>query len=78
MQLCTILPGQEYRRKLTDVQTTNMIRNAATPAYVRKQRILAAAKDMNFNLDPTLNAFGISVDSGMVQVQGIQIITSTA
>ena len=71
VKLCHIAEGQEYRRKLSDIQTTNMIRNAATPANVRKQKILEAVSGMNFGADKYCRNFEISVDTKMVQVDGI-------
>ena len=68
--MCSIAAGQEYRRKLTDIQTSNMIKVAATPADVRKKKILQAVQDMNFAADPFAQHFGISVDSKMAQVKG--------
>ena len=69
-QLCSIPPGQEYRRKLTDIQTTAMIKVAATPADVRKKKILEAVKDMKFSSDPYAAKFGVEVDSNMVKLEG--------
>lgn len=68
--MCSIPPGQEYRRKLNDIQTSNMIKVAATPADVRKAKILEAVRDMNFNNDAYAQKFGISVDNKMVQFEG--------
>ena len=68
--MCSIPAGQEYRRKLTDIQTSNMIKVAATPADIRRKKILEAVRDMNFNNDAYAEKFGISVDDKMVQFEG--------
>ena len=68
--MCTIPPGQEYRKKLAELQTTAMIRVAATPADVRKQKILTAVKGMDFNNDVYAQKFGITVDDKMVKFEG--------
>ena len=68
--MCSIPPGQEYRRKMNDIQTSNMIKVAATPADVRKAKILESVKDMNFNGDVYNQKFGISVENKMVQFEG--------
>lgn len=47
-----------------------MIKVAATPADVRKRKIIQAVQDMNFAADPYAQQFGISVDSIMAQVRG--------
>ena len=68
--MCSIAAGQEYRRKLTDFQTSAMIKVAATPADVRKRKIIQAVQDMNFAADSYAQHFGISVDTKMAQVKG--------
>jgi hypothetical protein len=40
------VPSQPVNKKLDEVQTTNMIRKAATDANTRKTRIAAAVKDI--------------------------------
>ena len=52
------------------MQTTNMIRNAATPAYERRRKIEEAVANMNFNNDPTAKEFNVSVESKMTKVTG--------
>ncbi len=47
-----------------------MIKVAATPADVRKRKIIQAVQDMNFAADPYAQHFGISVDTKMAQVKG--------
>lgn len=47
-----------------------MIKVAATPADVRKRKILDAVRSMNFANDPFAKTFGVSVDSQMVKFDG--------
>lgn len=47
-----------------------MIRCAAIPADQRKRRIEEAVRNMNFDQDPIMNAFGIKVDKQMIKVEG--------
>jgi eukaryotic translation initiation factor 2C len=68
--LCSIAEGQEYRRKLTDFQTSAMIKVAATAADVRKQKILDSVHGMQFAQDQYAQHFGISVDTQMAKIQG--------
>ncbi|XP_046448978.1 protein argonaute-2-like isoform X2 [Daphnia pulex] len=70
MELCSIAEGQEYRRKLTDFQTSAMIKVAATPADVRKRKILDSVNGMQFAQDQYAQHFGISVDTQMAKIQG--------
>ena len=51
-----------------------MIKVAATPADVRKKKILQSVQDMNFGADTYAQSFGISVDSKMAQVKGIVLL----
>jgi hypothetical protein len=41
-QLCTLAKGQVINRKMNEIQTANMIKQAATSTDVRKQKILEA------------------------------------
>jgi hypothetical protein len=51
-----------------------MIKVAATPADVRKTKILQAVKDTNFGADPYGQSFGISVDSKMAEIEGTAFV----
>ena len=68
MELCSLVPGQEHRRKLTDAQTSKMIRKAAIPTSIRKQRIIQSVKDMNFKEDSYVQQFGIEIDTQMLNL----------
>lgn len=74
MQICTIPPGQEYRRKLNEKQTSKMITVATVPAYERKQYTLDAVQDMQFDKDDYAKALGITVDTEMVKFKGMLIL----
>lgn len=47
-----------------------MIKVAATPANIRKQRICEAVQEMQFGNDEHNQNFGISVDSQLAQIKG--------
>jgi hypothetical protein len=47
-----------------------MIKVAATPADVRKRKILESVRAMQFDKDSYAQQFGISVDSQMIKIQG--------
>ncbi len=74
IQLCTFPSGQEYRRKLTDMQTSAMIKVAATPADIRKKKILDSVRDMQFATDSYTQNFGISVDCQMAKITGAEFL----
>lgn len=47
-----------------------MIKVAATPADVRKKKILDSVHGMQFGQDQYAQHFGISVDTQMTKIQG--------
>ncbi|XP_030760165.1 protein argonaute-2-like isoform X2 [Sitophilus oryzae] len=61
LELCTVLEGQAVNRKMTDTQTSKMIRYAATSTDVRKDKINQGMRQANFNTNPSVREFGISV-----------------
>ena len=73
IQICTIEEGQEYRRKLSDLQTSGMIKVAANPPHVRRSRIEEANRNMQFDNDQCAKSFGISIDSKMAQIKGLRL-----
>jgi len=68
-ELCKIVKGQVCNRKLNEIQTSNMVRNAATSTEVRKTKIMNMVKTVNLNNDPVVRAFGIDVGSEFEQVR---------
>lgn len=48
-------------KKLTEMQTAAMVRNAARPPAERRQTIENCIKDIRYNEDPVLREFGIEV-----------------
>lgn len=48
-------------KKLSEIQTAAMVKNAARPPAERRQTIENCIRDIKYNQDPVLNEFGISV-----------------
>ncbi|KAL8830971.1 MAG: hypothetical protein Q9170_005495 [Blastenia crenularia] len=69
-ELGTLLPGQAYKGKLNDGQTTNMLRIAARGPAENARRIVGAGlRVVGIKPDnPTLTAFGVSIDAEMIVV----------
>lgn len=65
-----LVPGQRCIKKLTDTQTSMMIRATAKNAPDREQEINNLVSKANFNDNPYLKDFGITIDHTMVQVTG--------
>ncbi|KZT22267.1 argonaute-like protein [Neolentinus lepideus HHB14362 ss-1] len=71
-ELCTILPNQPFRGKLTDEHTANMILVACKPPNINAQSIVGRGLDeLGFRqTPPPLNAFGVSIGNEMAIVPG--------
>lgn len=69
IDVCNILEGQRCVKKLTDIQTSNMIRQTAKPAWQREKTINETVKSARFSRDAVANEFGIRVDPKMVEIQ---------
>ncbi|XP_043510575.1 protein argonaute-2 [Frieseomelitta varia] len=68
-ELCTVVAGQVQRKKMNDIQTSKMIREAATDTKKRKQKILEGFAKMDVNHQPTLvNEFHFSVQGEFEKV----------
>ncbi|XP_018342461.1 PREDICTED: protein argonaute-3-like [Trachymyrmex septentrionalis] len=69
LELCSIVGGQAFNKKLNETQTRNMIRVAATSASQRKQNIEAAFKKLEINRSPVMKKeFNVSVSTEMQKV----------
>ncbi|XP_060537315.1 protein argonaute-2-like isoform X2 [Cylas formicarius] len=63
LELCTIVEGQALNRKMTEMQTSKMIRYAATDTGTRKSKIMNGLQRANYNNNACVREFGISVGS---------------
>ncbi|CAK9297677.1 unnamed protein product [Gordionus sp. m RMFG-2023] len=70
MEVCTLKEGQKKNNKLSDNMVANMIKYTAVPAPERQQKIMNMIKEANFNADPIMKAFGISVDDRLLEMDG--------
>ncbi|XP_066249645.1 protein argonaute-2-like isoform X2 [Euwallacea similis] len=61
LELCTIIEGQNVNRKMTENQTSKMIRHAATDTATRKKKIIQGIEMANYNHNPCVKEFGFSV-----------------
>lgn len=53
---------------MTETQTANMIKHAATSAERRKHKIMDAIQQANYNAHPALKEFGLHVNDKFEQV----------
>ncbi|XP_026820735.1 protein argonaute-2-like [Rhopalosiphum maidis] len=68
IELCIVQRGQLRLKKLSEMQTATMVRNAARPPAERRQTIENCIKDIKYNQDPVLNEFGISVTENFASI----------
>lgn len=70
LEVCNIVGGQRCIKKLTDMQTSTMIKATARSAPDREKEINNLVSKADFNKDPYLQMFGISVSYQMTEVRG--------
>lgn len=70
LEVCMLVPGQRCTKKLSDIQTSHMIHATARNAPDREFEINKIIEKANFNEDPFVREFNISVDSKMVMITG--------
>ncbi|TGZ63182.1 hypothetical protein CRM22_007061 [Opisthorchis felineus] len=70
LEVCNMVAGQRCIKKLTDMQTSTMIKATARSAPDREKEINNLVKRANFNADPHLQMFGINVNTRMAEIQG--------
>ncbi|KAJ9070224.1 hypothetical protein DSO57_1010708 [Entomophthora muscae] len=61
MELCEVLPGQRYPKKLSESQTAEMIKITCVPPKVRADKIKAGLRLMECDKNECLKQFGIAV-----------------
>lgn len=70
IEVCDVVPGQRCIKKLTDSQTSTMIKATARSAPNREQDIRALVSQADFSNDPYLKDFDIRVNTRMVEIPG--------
>lgn len=70
IELCNIVGGQRCLKKLTDLQTSAMIKATAKSAPEREKEINKLIERSDFNNDINVQEFGLSVSKNMVKVEG--------
>ncbi|KAK3831847.1 MAG: Piwi domain-containing protein [Linnemannia elongata] len=68
IELCFVLEGQRYLRKLDGVQTADMIRFTSQPPQARFNKIKDGLKILSYNDNEFLKDFGMKVSNEMVQI----------
>lgn len=70
LEVCNIVSGQRCIKKLTDMQTSTMIKATARSAPDREREINNLVNKADFNNDPYVKEFGLSISHVMTEVTG--------
>lgn len=70
IEVCNVVAGQRCIKKLTDSQTSTMIKATARSAPDREREISDLVTRAGFNNDPYVREFGIQVIDEMTEVRG--------
>jgi len=70
IEVCNVVAGQRCIKKLTDSQTSTMIKATARSAPDREREISDLVQRAGFNNDPYVREFGIQVIDEMTEVRG--------
>jgi eukaryotic translation initiation factor 2C len=69
LELCNVVKGQKYPFKLSDVQTSSMIKFAVTRPGERAAAIAGGRSMLNWGADPILSGFGLKINPDMMQTK---------
>ncbi|CAG8508402.1 5106_t:CDS:10 [Ambispora leptoticha] len=67
MEVCSVIEGQRYLRKLNEKQTADMIKSTCQPPHIRANKINAGLKILKYRENEYLKEFGMKIGLEMVQ-----------
>ncbi|CAG8466663.1 9415_t:CDS:10 [Ambispora leptoticha] len=67
MEVCSVIEGQRYLRKLNERQTSDMIKSTCQPPHLRANKINAGLQILNYRENEFLREFGMKIGTEMVQ-----------
>ncbi|KAG5308673.1 AGO2 protein, partial [Acromyrmex insinuator] len=70
LEVCNIVAGQRCIKKLTDMQTSTMIKATARSAPDREREINNLVRRADFNNDSYVQEFGLTISNSMMEVRG--------
>ncbi len=70
LEVCNIVQGQRCVKKLTDMQTSTMIKATARSAPDREREINNLIRKADFNNDPYVQEFGLNISNNLMEVRG--------
>lgn len=69
MEFCSLAANQAVMKRCTEMQTRNMIKQAATSTDVRRGKIMTLLRDIRHNESPVLQQFGVSLAADFTTVK---------
>ena len=70
LEVCNIVQGQRCIKKLTDMQTSTMIKATARSAPDREREINNLVRKADLNNDPYVQEFGLNISRNLMEVRG--------
>ena len=70
LEVCHIVQGQRCIKKLTDMQTSTMIKATARSAPDREREINNLVRKADLNNDPFVQEFGLNISRNLMEVRG--------
>lgn len=70
LEVCNIVQGQRCIKKLTDMQTSTMIKATARSAPDREKEINNLIRKADFNNDQYVQEFGLNISHNLMEVRG--------
>ena len=70
LEVCNIVKGQRCLKKLTDIQTSTMIKKTSLNAPKREELINQIIRKANINDDPYVREFQLGIDNQLINVDG--------
>ncbi|CAG8475064.1 Piwi domain-containing protein [Rhizophagus irregularis DAOM 181602=DAOM 197198] len=77
MEVCNVVEGQHYMRKLNERQTENMIKFTCQPPSSRANKISQCIEVLNYRLNEYMQQFGFRVSNEMAIIQARVLPTPT-
>ncbi|CAG8517980.1 1404_t:CDS:10 [Racocetra persica] len=77
LEVCEVIEGQRYIRKLSEKQTADMIRFTCQPPHMRANRIKQGIEILNYRGNEYLQQFGVTVSNDMIMAPARVIPTPT-
>ncbi|KAI8354349.1 Piwi domain-containing protein [Mortierella sp. GBAus27b] len=68
LELCSVVEGQRYPKKLDAAQTSDMIKFTCQPPHIRANTIKDGLKILSYDKNEFLNDFGMKISSEMTTV----------